>query len=606
MSSLGLSTLLMLSCLSAPTAAEKPADKADKAEPAASVSALAHLPVKEITVFKDGHAFVLHQGLMPVDAAGHVVLDNLPNPVIGTFWPYAMEKNAKLHSVVAGRRVVRLERTALTLRELLEGNIGADVILSESNLTYQATILGFLTRSAQEVAATAPPNSGEVLAEKSNLLLVKTGESLPGPIGEVKLAEGTRVVPLERIQDVRFLTKLKTKSTSEEFRNLLTLKLDWAGGKPGKTAEVGMAYLQKGVRWIPNYRVELDGKGKAVVKLQATLLNELTDLDNVTMHLVVGVPSFMFKDTTDPIALNQVVAQLSQHFQESAKTGHAFSNAIMTQTARMTEVRNHHEEAPRAGADLGPDVAGAGKNEDLFIFTLKNVTLKKGQRMVVPVSEFTLDYKDVYTLEVPYAPPPEVQRHIRQNQQAELTRLLNAPKMVHKVRLFNKSGQPLTTAPTLIVRDGRLLAQGLMTYTSNGAASDLTLTTAVDVKVSKTEKETRRTPAAAKWEGTNLQRVDLTGTLSLTNHRQQAVEVEIVRYVLGNVNGAGQDGKSEMLNALEEDSAISAEARPAWWGWYSWPAYWNHFNGIGRFAWKQKIEPGKSIDLTYNWYYYWP
>jgi hypothetical protein len=606
MSSLGLSTLLMLSCLSAPTAADKPADRADKAEPAAPVSALAHLPVKEITVFKDGHAFVLHQGVMPVDAAGHVVLDNLPNPVIGTFWPYASEKNAKLHSVVAGRRVVRLERTALTLRELLEGNIGADVILSESNLTYQATVLGFLTRSAQEVAATAPPNSGEHLSEKSNLLLVKTGESLPGPVGEVKLAEGTRVVPLERIQDVRFLTKLKTKSTTEEFRNLLTLKLDWAGGKPGKTAEVGMAYLQKGVRWIPNYRVELDGKGKAVVKLQATLLNELTDLDNVTMHLVVGVPSFMFKDTTDPIALNQIVAQLSAHFQESARTGHAFSNAIMTQTARMTEVRNHQDEAPPAGVNLGPDVAGAGKNEDLFIFTLKNVTLKKGQRMVVPVSEFTLDYKDVYTLEVPFAPPPEVQRHIRQNQQAELARLLAAPKMVHKVRLFNKSGQPLTTAPTLIVRDGRLLAQGLMTYTSNGAASDLTLTTAVDVKVSKTEKESRRTPAAAKWEGTNLQRVDLTGTLSLTNHRQQAVEVEIVRYVLGNANGAGQDGKSEMLNALEEDSAVSAEARPAWWGWYSWPAYWNHFNGVGRFAWKQKIEPGKSIDLTYNWYYYWP
>lgn len=603
MSSLGLSTLLMLNCLSAPTAADKPGDKA---EPAAPVSALAHLPVKEITVFKDGHAFVLHQGAMPVDASGHVVLDYLPNPVIGTFWPYSADKNVKLHSVVAGRRVVRLERTALTLRELLEANIGADVILSESNLTYQATIVGFLTRSAQEVAATSPPNSGEHLPVKSNLLLVKSGESLPGPVGEVKLAEGTRVVPLERIQDVRILSKLKTKATSEEFRNLLTLQLDWAGGKPGKTAEVGMAYLQKGVRWIPNYRVELDGKGKAVVKLQATLLNELTDLDNVTMHLVVGVPSFMFKDTTDPIALNQVVAQLSSHFDHSARTGHAFSNAMMTQVARMNEVRQHQEPAAPAGVDLGPDVAGAGKNEDLFIFTLKNVTLKKGQRMVVPVSEFTLDYKDVFTLEVPFAPPPEVYRQIRQNQQAELARLLNAPKLVHKVRLFNKSGQPLTTAPALLVRDGRLLAQGMMTYTSNGAASDLTLTTAVDVKVSKTEKETRRTPAAARWEGTNLQRVDLAGTLSLTNHRQQAVEVEIVRYVLGNANGAGQDGKSEMLNALEDDGAVSAEARPAWWGWYNWPAYWNHYNGIGRFSWKQKLEPGKSVDLTYSWYYYWP
>ena len=51
------------------------------------LKALARLPVKEITVFKDGHAFVLHSGRMPTDAAGQVVLDYLPSPVIGTFWP---------------------------------------------------------------------------------------------------------------------------------------------------------------------------------------------------------------------------------------------------------------------------------------------------------------------------------------------------------------------------------------------------------------------------------------------------------------------------------------------------------------------------------------
>src|SRR5262249_45564622 len=76
------------------------------ADPATPLEALARMPVKEITVFKDGHAFVLHQGAMPVDATGNVVLDYLPQPVIGTFWPYSTTKNAKLTSVVAGRRKV--------------------------------------------------------------------------------------------------------------------------------------------------------------------------------------------------------------------------------------------------------------------------------------------------------------------------------------------------------------------------------------------------------------------------------------------------------------------------------------------------------------------
>jgi hypothetical protein len=30
-----------------------------------------------------------------------------------------------------------------------------------------------------------------------------------------------------------------------------------------------------------------------------------------------------------------------------------------------------------------------------------------------------------------------------------------------------------------------------------------------------------------------------------------------------------------------------------------------HLNGIGRTTWKVKIEPRKSIDLGYQWHYYW-
>src|ERR1700736_4930773 len=79
------------------------------ATPAAPLSALARMPVKEITVFKDGHAFVLHEGHMPTDAAGNVLMDHLPTPVIGTFWPYSADKNAKLTAVTAGRRRVLVE-----------------------------------------------------------------------------------------------------------------------------------------------------------------------------------------------------------------------------------------------------------------------------------------------------------------------------------------------------------------------------------------------------------------------------------------------------------------------------------------------------------------
>ena len=201
---------------------------ASAAEKAAPLSTFGKLPIKEITVFKDGHAFVAHEGEMPTDERGNVVMDYLPAPVIGTFWPYSAEKRAKLTSVVASRKRVLVERTALSVRELLEANIGAEAIITESGTNrYAATILGVPARSAEEQAATNPPNTGERLPEKGNLILLRT-------------AEGVKALSIDRIQDVTFKQAHKAAAANEEFRNLLTLKLDWGNARPAKAVNVGL------------------------------------------------------------------------------------------------------------------------------------------------------------------------------------------------------------------------------------------------------------------------------------------------------------------------------------------------------------------------------
>ena len=99
----------------------------------------------------------------------------------------------------------------------------------------------------------------------------------------------------------------------------------------------------------------------------------------------------------------------------------------------------------------GPEIAGSEKNEDLYVFTLRHVTLKKGQRMVVPVKSFDLKYEDVFTVDIGFAPPPEVWRNFNYQQQAEIAKLFAAPKAMHKLRLANTSKLPITTAPALIL-----------------------------------------------------------------------------------------------------------------------------------------------------------
>lgn len=562
------------------------------AESAAPLSALAEMPVKEITVFKDGHAFVLHEGAMSTDGAGNVVMDYLPTPVMGTFWSFSGDKAAKLSSVVSSRRKVLIPNTALNLRELIEANPNAEARVVELRGTgdkatyveYDATIVGIPVRTSEELEETSPPNSGEMLPVAGDVVLLKT-------------ASGVAAVPLTRIESIAFKNNLQSKFSKTEFRNLMTMKLNW-GGQPQKRADVGMMYLQRGIRWIPQYKVDIDGEGNALVKLQASIVNDLVDLKDVTANLVVGVPKFAFKGTPDPISMQQTIAALSPYFQEDSAFDNRMSNAIMSQTARMSESRESSVEAPVE------EVSGAVKAEDLFLYTVKHITLKKGQRMVLPVCEATVKYKDLYTLDVPFTPPPEMRQYFH-GQQRELERLLAQPKFMHKIRLTNKTEFPFTTAPALIVQNNRVLAQGMMTYTAVGAVTDLAVTTAVDIKVKKEDKETSRTPNATTWQGDQYGKIDLAGTIAITNYGGKPVDLEVRRNVLGKVVSADHGGKSEMVNVIEDEDVHAGELYPAWWTWYSWPAWWGQFNGVGKITWKATLDPKQSIDLGYRWSYFW-
>lgn len=562
--------------------------------PALESSVLTSMPIRELAVFKDGHAFVLHESELPTDEGGDVVLDSLPAPVIGTFWPYSADPQVKLRAVVAGKHRVRSERAALNTWELIQANVGAEVTLTEDNdRPYSARILA-VPRCEPKDEPARPAGAAAPQAPAPPI-------GAPGDVVLLQVHDGVRVVHRERIRDVTFRGEPRPMLESEEWRRLLTLRLDWGDRPAGRQAKVGMVYLQKGVRWIPNYRLDIDGAGKAVVQLQATLINELADFEGATCHLVIGVPTFYFKDTLDPIALQDAVAQLSQYFQSQSgqRLQSAFSNAIMTQHARMGEYQSE-DGGPAGAADSDPEITSGSKNEDMFIFEVKNVTLRKGERMVLPVMQFSLPYEDIYTLKLPFAPPPEVQGNVSGEQLAELGRLLRAPKAVHTIRLTNDSKVPLTTAPVIVLRDGRLLAQGLMTYTAVGARTDVTLTTAVDVRVARSDLETKRTPEAEKWDNNYYARADLEGKVSLANYGTKKARIEVTRHVLGAVASASHDAVIERGSVFDNE-----ELRPDWWGWYKWPGWWYRYNGVGRIKWNLELEPNQSVELTYAWYYYW-
>jgi len=521
------------------------------------------MPVRELTAFKDGHAYVLRDTELRKSADGTVVLDELPRPVLGTFWPFVSGGDAKLVSAKAGRDEVTVERPAVSVLELARANVGKFVTVE---LKDGADVSGKLQ---------AMPRHGG----SGSILLIES-------------SSGVRAVATTRVRGISIAGACAL--TIEQQQQKPRIVLDIEGGGDG--ARVGVVYVEKGFRWIPSYRIDIGGDGKAKVQLQATLVNDLVDLDGATVNLVVGVPKFAFADMVDPIALQNRTSQVAQAAAQTQQFSNFLGNSLTTQVAGYAVPQN----AP-SGGQPDPQVGAGEAAEDLFVFPVTDVKLAKGERLIVPVTSFELPYQDAYRLDVPMAPPMEYQRGLNDQRVVELARQLAAPKVMHLLRFDNTGPGPLTTAPALVFSNGRILAQGHMKYTPRGAKADLEINTAIDVCIETEEHETGR-ESNIKMRDARYAKISLSGSIELHNAKSEAVEVEVTRRVLGHVDEVGQDGDKVQLDLVR---AWADTPRPQWWGWWSWPWWWYHHNGFGECRWTVKLEPNERVELDASWHYYW-
>ncbi len=555
--------LLSAACLANPPA-RSPANQSAGNEPAKLA-----LPVREVTVFKDGHAYLLREGSIPADKAHELVLDELPVPVLGTFWPYATG-GAKLVYAKAAREESETEVEAQNLRQLIEANPGKRATLKDSS---NEMTTGVLLRIPKPEAG-APP---------STLFLLEC-------------ADGTRAMDLSQVRWLQIEGQPARTVKEKRSRERLTLRTEpnpnGSGG--AGSARVGVTYVQNGLRWIPAYKFDIDGQGQAKVQLEASIVNDLIDLEQVTLHLVIGVPSFEFAGLVDAIALQREFAGVATQMPAQSAFYNAASNALRTQIAGFA--------ADEGLPAPSPAVIGAEATEDLFVFSLANISLRKGERMTLPLREFTLSYRDIHTLDLPFGPPVEVRQQLPSERTLELARQLAHPQVIHVLRVRNTSDAPLTTAPALVTSKGRVLAQGKLFYTPVGSETDLKINPAIDIRVQSEERERGRVPNAVQWNNESYGRIDLEGEIQLKNLKTAPIEVEVRRRVLGLVDKAGQSGKAKQL----EIGAIARELESvSWWGWWSWPYWWYRFNGFGEFRWVIQLQPGEEAKLESEWHYFW-
>lgn len=339
-----------------------------------------------------------------------------------------------------------------------------------------------------------------------------------------------------------------------------------------KPSILGMAYLRKGITWIPDYTLKVLDDDTAELTLRGTLVNEAEDLVHSDVHLVVGVPHFVHTDFLAPIAVGQVIrtigaAMAAQAVPQQVTTQIMNRAAIVSNGVGPNQFGLPPEPVNRpvqAGGDLSatlsslPRLEGAAAS-DYTVYTKKDLTLRRGEKAIITLFAVQVKYSHIYR----WSPPKA---------------------MEHSLVLHNDTATAWTTGPCLVLSGDSPLSEDLLKYVPKNGRGELPVTTAINVAHEKTEREIdRKLKAHSPSREVYFDLVTLEGALKLRNFEARPVDLHITASVPGKPTTADRDGTISMdpdkLRLLEREGSID---------------------------WHLKLEPGEEKTVTYQYERYVP
>jgi hypothetical protein len=575
------------------------------------------LKTEKVVVFKDGYCLFLKTGEGTTDKNGEYSTTEVPDAaVLGSLW--AMPAEGQLQSIRSGwvmeSHEAKKELPCLHMFDILAANQNrvAQLELSHGQIV-TGVIQAVMTQPNPEpvtaaVAAAFGIPAHEVpgtpaYAQYENLRSVLVNSS-PSDISHIVTGiTGTQfVVRTERgdvllntsmvrslnIEDMQ-MTLARTLTTSQRTKQM-TFRFDAAE----KSRKLNMMYFRPGLRWIPTYRIELQGEGaekKASISLQAEILNEAEPLRDVPLDIVVGVGNFRFRDLPSPLILERVLRnalqQAAPHLMGQGQMN--LSNSLYSQRVGEFRRGNQQTSEEENALDLPPELTSAA-TEDLFLYHLPKLNLDRGERMAAGIFQAkNITCRDVYTWDV------RVKRLDRETapsssevDSSPLT--LSSNQVWHQVELVNSTAVPWTTGAALLMKDQQPLAQELLTYTSPGSTCRIPVTVAVDTRASYEEQETGRELRALSWDGSHYARIEKEISLELRNNKKTPIRTEITVRLGGRATQASEDGN---ITVLPFDAA-------------DWSEYRGHasVNNSSSIRWRVTIEPQQTFRAQAKYHYF--
>lgn len=501
----------------------------------------AHMKPVDVALFKNGYGFVTLEGTLPEGCKAE--LSPLPVPTLGTFWLEA-GKGARIARVVSGMENVEEPSGQISPALLAAANPGADV---------RVTLNDGRTVEGKLVSPPRPDQPG------SNGNVIGGGKREPGEVAQfegvlVKAAvSGYHVfVARQDILQFELLTDRPKLPTIRREQPVVTLELN----APAPGAPVRATCLATGVAWHPSYRIALGENGKALFEAKATVVNNLMDMDGVSLELITGFPSLQYAEEKDPMAL----------FPKP------YPRPLILAKGRAAQLNNMAASADFGAQEAAPAMAepNAGvQSEDLFFYPLENFSAKVGEVVTLPLFATEMDYKHIYTWDV--ADPSSFARY-RNNDNFR-------PEVWHCIRMKNTLTVPLTKAPVEFTARQRIAGQNTMPYTPVGGDFTVKMNRAVNVQADqslrliKREKyRTLRNRDTYKSENEVL--------LALDNRTGSEITIEVKQHLNG------------VITQTSDDAKTSIEVN-----------FNNPENPSSMIEWTLHLKPGERKTVSYHYIY---
>lgn len=538
----------------------------------------------EATVFKDGHCLFRARATAK-HAAGSIELVGLPPVTMGSLWIESETAGVHVVAIRAATREQEKRAPCLDLVSLARANAGRK------------------TRLSEQAGTAVVEHVGTLLAMGASL------DNAPAMIG-LRTATGARYVAANRLVGLEIegevATDVATKAT--DTRWIVDLTAAPGGALPAEVTLVATG-LVRGVRWIPEYRLERAGDAVRL-RLQATVINDVLDLAGVALRLVAGVPKFPLADSDSALWIAGDRPALSSHFAHftaspgDLRMSRQQQRMLSQQLSNAFQSNDSTESAGGGGRPVDPAQlhdAATAQVGDLHLYEKTGVTLAKGERASYLMADATLACKDVYRWTLLAVPPQPLWHHVGEEEAARLHRDIEAARVEHRLAIANSSGIALSTGPAMLFVDGRVLGQNILRYAAPGGTVELPVTDAIDIANSREERETLRDHNVRLREpDVNYTRVSLEGELRLVNRKTTAVTVRIVRHVFGDATHAGEGGKITKANLLEHAADTGLGARYQ----LSWPWWWAGVNPVSTLEWTVELAAGEEKKIPYRWHYH--